>query len=63
MRLIVACTLFFIALTSNQAIAQVVTSPNAVTTKSSNASIKFENTSHSFATSSKAKLPVTISNL
>lgn len=48
MRLIVACTLFFIALTSNQAIAQVVTSPNAVTTKSSNASIKFENTSHSF---------------
>ena len=48
MRLIVACTLFFVALAGNQAIAQVVTSPNAVTTKSSNASIKFENTSHSF---------------
>jgi hypothetical protein len=48
MRLIVACTLFIVALAGNQAIAQVVTSPNAVTTKSSNASIKFENTSHSF---------------
>lgn len=48
MRLIVAITLFLVAFNSNQAIAQVVTSPNAVTNKTSNASIKFENTSHSF---------------
>jgi hypothetical protein len=48
MRLIVAITLFLVAFNSNQALAQVVTSPNAVTNKTSNASIKFENTSHSF---------------
>jgi hypothetical protein len=48
MRLIVAITLFLVAFNSNQVLAQVVTSPNAVTNKTSNASIKFENTSHSF---------------
>jgi hypothetical protein len=48
MRLLVVCSLFIAGITAQVANAQVITSPNAVTTKSSNASIKFENTSHSF---------------
>lgn len=48
MRLLTVLSIFTLAVIGPQASAQVITSPNSVTDKSSNASIKFENTSHSF---------------
>lgn len=48
MRLLTVLSIFTFAVIGQQASAQVITSPNSVTDKSSNASIKFENTSHSF---------------
>lgn len=48
MRLLTVLSIFSLAVIGQQASAQVITSPNSVTDKSSNASIKFENTSHSF---------------